>query len=51
MHITDRVASELEGKFLLCYVKHSINVIRVVKGAPYTIVTVYDADEIGSTTF
>ena len=48
MHLTDRVASELEGKVLLCYVKHSNDVIRAVKGAPYTIVAVYGADEIGS---
>ncbi|XP_027167552.1 uncharacterized protein LOC113767600 [Coffea eugenioides] len=48
VHLTDRVASELEGKVLLCYVKHSNDVIRAVKGAPYTIVAVYGADEIGS---
>ncbi|XP_071922445.1 uncharacterized protein [Coffea arabica] len=50
VHLTDRVASELEGKVLLCYVKHSNDVIRAVKGAPYTIVTVYGANEIGSNT-
>lgn len=40
------MASELEGSDMLCYVKHSANVVRAVKGARYTIVTTYDITKV-----
>lgn len=42
VRLVDRVASDLEGRVMLCYVKLSARVVRAVKGAPYTIITAYD---------
>ncbi|XP_027113676.1 replication protein A 70 kDa DNA-binding subunit B-like isoform X1 [Coffea arabica] len=45
VHLTDRVASALNGRVMLFYLKHSDHAFRVTKGARYTIVASYDVND------